>query len=822
MRWAWRMFRREWRRQLLILVLLTLAVAATTVGLALISNVELGPDATFGTASAILTLPGSDQSLAADLAALQHGAGPTDVVYHQSVAIPGSVSTLDLRAENPAGLYVHVTVRLDAGRYPTRPGEVALTSDAAQTFGVQVGSVWPAARTSWRVVGVVENPLALLDHFALVAPGQISAPDSVAVFTHATTNRLQSLRLPSHQGLDIMDRGTSSKAAAEAIVLVLATIGMLFVGLLAVAGFAVVAQRRMRSLGMLSSLGATDRQVRLVMVANGAAVGATAAVGGGLVGLAIWVAFTPTMQSIVNHRIDRFKLPWWAIGAALVLAFVTAVVAAWWPARAVTRVPVMAALSGRPPRPQPARRFAAAGVVLLGAGLGLLLFAYEHKAPVIISGTIATVLGILFMAPLAIQALAKVAGRAPVSVRLALRDLARYQARSGAALGAATLAVAIAATIAISSAAAQGPAPQSNLPANQLILHIANSNGPGSPIPVLTTAQQEGAQTQVNQLAATLKAQSTVPLYEAYDPTAALQAVQPGQPLGQITASLVQVITSGRGVEIRAGTQLYVATTEVLSHYGITPDRVNPAADIISSRRDLGGLQIFLPIQQAGPKEPTPGPGPGPGDRFNEPAEATHPTIETVGGLPSNTSAPETLITERAMQALGLQPLASGWLLQTANPLTKEQIDIARKLAASAGMYVETKTPQASNAPLRNWSTAAGILVALGVLAATVGLIRSETAGDLRTLTATGASSTTRRAITAATAGALALLGAVVGTVGAYAALLAWYRNNLHPLTNIPITNLAVIVIGLPLLASAGGWLLAGQEPRSIGRQALE
>ena len=57
-RWAWRMFRREWRRQLLILILLTLAVAATTIGLALIANVELGPDPTFGTANTVLTLPG--------------------------------------------------------------------------------------------------------------------------------------------------------------------------------------------------------------------------------------------------------------------------------------------------------------------------------------------------------------------------------------------------------------------------------------------------------------------------------------------------------------------------------------------------------------------------------------------------------------------------------------------------------------------------------------------------------------------------------------------------------------------------------------------
>ena len=31
-RWAWRLFRREWRQQLLILALITVAVAATIVG----------------------------------------------------------------------------------------------------------------------------------------------------------------------------------------------------------------------------------------------------------------------------------------------------------------------------------------------------------------------------------------------------------------------------------------------------------------------------------------------------------------------------------------------------------------------------------------------------------------------------------------------------------------------------------------------------------------------------------------------------------------------------------------------------------------------
>ena len=87
--------------------------------------------------------------------------------------------------------------------------------------------------------------------------------------------------------------------------------------------------------------------------------------------------------------------------------------------------------------------------------------------------------------------------------------------------------------------------------------------------------------------------------------------------------------------------------------------------------------------------------------------------------------------------------------------------------------------------------------------------------GDLRTLTATGASSSTRRTLTGATAGALALLGALLGTAGAYAALLAWHRSNLHPLTHVPVANLVIILVGLPLIATAGG--LAARRARAGG-----
>src|SRR5438270_11267379 len=71
-RWAWRLYRREWRRQALVLALLIVAIAATVIGLGVVSNAAaLKADPTFGSANTILTLPGTDPDINADLAALR-------------------------------------------------------------------------------------------------------------------------------------------------------------------------------------------------------------------------------------------------------------------------------------------------------------------------------------------------------------------------------------------------------------------------------------------------------------------------------------------------------------------------------------------------------------------------------------------------------------------------------------------------------------------------------------------------------------------------------------------------------------------------------
>ena len=141
-------------------------------------------------------------------------------------------------------------------------------------------------------------------------------------------------------------------------------------------------------------------------------------------------------------------------------------------------------------------------------------------------------------------------------------------------------------------------------------------------------------------------------------------------------------------------------------------------------------------------------------------------------------------------------------------------------------MSVETRNSSPSLAQIIDAATIFGIVLALGILGMSVGLVRSEAARDLRTLTATGASSATRRTITAATAAALAFTGAVVGIIGGYLAAIGYFRSNsldgLSSLSSIPVTNLLVILVGMPLAATVLGWLLAGRDPAGIARQPLE
>ncbi len=200
-----------------------------------------------------------------------------------------------------------------------------------------------------------------------------------------------------------------------------------------------------------------------------------------------------------------------------------------------------------------------------------------------------------------------------------------------------------------------------------------------------------------------------------------------------------------------------------------------------------------------------------------------NPVIQTVSGLPRGTSAPNTVLTEYAVRHYHLPTQLSGWLIQAPAPLTAAQLNAARQFAVRYGATVETESGSLGPGEIADGATALGIVIAFGVLAMSVGLIRSETAPDLRTLTAAGASPGTRRMITAATAATLGLLGAILGTAGAVIAGLAWSRSSLSVMFgDVPLADVLILLAGLPLAAAAGGWLFAGRKPPAIARQPIE
>ena len=802
-RWAWRLFRREWRQQILVLALLTLTVAAAAFSVSAAYNVASLPGPQFGSASYLLQFDGaSRKALAADIAAARTAFGTIQVIGRRFAPIPGSAQTVEFRAQNPHGPYSGPMIALTQGRYPSGAGQAALTGQLAQTLQLRIGSPLSLGGHHQTVTGIVENPSDLSDQFVLVTPAGAGPPQSVTVLLNASPASFGAFRARFRGPLEWQARGASTQAAVAGGALGAVTVLLLLVSLVAAAGFAVIAARSQRQLGMLAAVGATRRQLRMVMVTGGAVAGVIAAAAGTVVGLAAWIAAAPGLDAFAGHRIDRLAIPWGVVAVGMLLAVVTATAAAWWPARAAARLPVMLALSARPPRPRPAHRPALLAAVMIVVSVVCLALANQTRPPLIIAGALAMTLGILLISPLAVRALAALGRRAPVAVRLALRDLARHQARSGAALAAISLALGITAAIIISSAATKSAASAGNLPGTQILVWIGQPEGGGGPdgpvVPLRTPAQLGVLAAAVHQIAGPLHHPEVIaldmPVNRADKPQPAGQGSPAGQPVAELGAPQ-NPAAAGRGGTY-SSIPLHVATPAVLRYLGISPATISPATDFLTAR--AGQLVVSTP--------------------------STFATLTRVQRIqaPSYSSQPTSLMTLGGLHRRHWTQIQSGWLVQSGNPLTAAQLAAARDVAAQAGLIIEARTSQASLATISAAATAAGALLALGVLAMTVALIRTEAAGDLRTLTAAGATSTTRRTLTAATAGGLALLGALLGTAGAYLALAAAHLSDLSTLSRAPLLYLAITVVGVPVAAALTGWTLAGRKPPSIARRVLE
>jgi putative ABC transport system permease protein len=272
-RWAWRLFRREWRQQFLILALITVAVAATILGSSVAVNNPPPKDAGFGTAAYSASFTSLSPKAQTFISKAQH-LGAVQVIENQTFSIPGSINTYQLRSQDPRGPFGGPMLSLVSGHYLTNANQVDVTSGVASAFHLTVGKSWDVGGVEREVVGIVQNPQSLLDEFALVLPCQVPAPSQVTALFDAPNIRSVA------KGVDISTPASvaaSNPLNPETISLAALVLGMLMIALVSIGGFTVLAQRRMRSIGMLESIGATDRNVRLVVSANGTVVGVVGA-----------------------------------------------------------------------------------------------------------------------------------------------------------------------------------------------------------------------------------------------------------------------------------------------------------------------------------------------------------------------------------------------------------------------------------------------------------------------------------------------------------------------------------------------------------------
>src|SRR5262249_53911103 len=161
------------------------------------------------------------------------------------------------------------------------------------------------------------------------------------------------------------------------------------------------------------------------------------------------------------------------------------------------------------------------------------------------------------------------------------------------------------------------------------------------------------------------------------------------------------------------------ATPAVLAHDRIDANHIDPAADVVLARSVKSAIEAD-----------------GAGAKITLGAYPRHtiaPRIQTLD-LAGFTAEPIALITAHGLAALRLQPTVVGWLVESSHPITEAQVRAATRTAAATGLIVEA-AERHQKSPLGRDASLAAIVLALGVLAMTVGLIRAESVNERRTLT---------------------------------------------------------------------------------------
>lgn len=797
-RWGWRQLRREWRQQLLILTLVAFAAGGAAFFATMIFYANQPASAFTGSATQRLTVTQGEISLAETLRSVEDALGTIETTGVREVRRDQSSITFPLSDPPTTSVFGAEPIRLLDGHRPTVDSEIAISPELAAQLNVAIGAAVPIDGTSFVVVGLVEDPANINQPLAIVAPGTLDQPDQYSVLATGGQAAFDlQLAVPGVRA-ESLDLGESAQLVAVTAVVALAAVAMIEVALMCSAGFAVLGQRRLRQLGILSSVGATSQQLRRALRANGLFVGLAGGTVGVIVGFAASLAARPTLERIIGWRIPTWSVPWQAVVPLIALAGAAGLAAAWWPARSLSQLPVVDTLaSRRRPASSGSSRWAVAGVIGFVAGASVLSIGVSQATGALaVVGLVVAVISLLLITPGMITLAARLAPRLPLAPRLALRTISRNPARSGATLAALIVAIGIPAAVVLTSSAADanletGPP---NLPDNWIAIWPEGARYGDVPT-TFTPADYAG---DIDTLAASLpEAVATPILLVEMPPDPNIQRV--GTPIvNALRVARIIELTGEGGVEY-SESAVWAATPELLEAIGAAPAPPTdaPLFSTVEGEAFITPFEFDIsPEGQVGP--PTGG---------VRPALLDTTAYRDIG---------QYWMTPNQVTAQGGEPFVAGWLITKPTAFTDQQLDSTYRQVDPA-LVVDTQRPNQTSDDLRRNTLIIGMTTALAILAIAVTLLRVESEHEDRTLAALGANRRTRKRIAATTTGFFALSAAALALPAGYLALIAITSD---PGANYPIVfpawSIACLGLGVPAIGACAAYLLttAQDEPR--------
>jgi putative ABC transport system permease protein len=740
--------------------------------------------------------------------------GSDEVVLPGSRAVVMMADTsLDPQAL-AAGRYRLVEGRAAEPRAGVDATEVVVTPDVIEWLDVRVGDRLDlVARGEVEVVGVALRPESLRERRLLVAPGTLG-PDAILEEVLVELPPGPAGDPTALEGVMLRDDAVATtevlpwwvsiredelqrrfSGGERSLAVIAGGLALVEVALIAGAAFAVSVRRRQRELGLVAAVGATERQVRRLVLLTGATAGAVGALVGTLLGVAGVLAAGPWYEALAGREVTDVRLdPWWLLGVAS-LGAAAAVLGALLPARAVAGLPVTVALSGRRPPPEPSARGLRAGLGLLAVGavvtvVGATSFARVSGVGtyVFLAGAILVVLGAGLTSPWLLEQLGRLAPRLPAGPRLAVRDAARFRTRNGPIVTAAMAGLAATVTItavvaSFDSASARAYEP--SLAPDQLLVYGTGASGQGHEAAAGAVVAEVGGR---------------------------------NAPLVALPFGLELLPSRGEGE--RRLWDLALGTDDLAAMLGgeAAVDALARGEAVVFGAADPAGGAVegatLLRWEEVG-------------DDVAEEVEVATVVITELpapaASAPEFSQVPRVLVPPRLVRDLPEAQdgtlTAWGSLVVLDEPLDDAAFAVASEVADRTvpGSWVQGELGYRSDAA--TWLvvvTVAGGLAGLALVAVAIALAAAESRSDLRTLTAVGAGVATRRSLAGGRAALLAGLGAVlavpVGLMPAGAILLQ-VRD--VPLT-VPWISVGIVVLLVPALATLGAVLLARAPAPSV------